>query len=886
MWESQRLPFMGNSLLRKFALIFTVFIAVFIGAFVSNDTVSALDAGWDGETLVVGQKRYQKESGNFPTVPAGSEIYVSKDATNRQAEVIYFAPGTDINNANSADYIVFNFNPPSTYSDPREQQPVNVAPKSGSQNRTFGSTGEIADQANGQATSCAITGIGWIVCPATRAIAAAMDKIFDLLKGFFQVETITLDTNNPTYRMWEIIRGFANLCFIIAFLVIIYSQITSYGISNYEIKKMIPKLIVAAILVNVSYYLCAAAVDISNILGNSVQQMFIDLRGQIVGPNTRANSDVTSWQSMTTFILSGGTLAGAGIAAAGIAVASGASILSLGVLLIPFLLGVIFSAIVALLILAARQAIIVVLITLAPLAFVAMLLPSTEKLFDRWRGLLTTMLVLFPLFAMVFGGAQLAGGLIIQTATSIQMMLIGMFVQVVPLAITPLLLRFSGSFIGKFGSMLQRQQKGFAGIATGRLREQDQQRRNRRIAEGYQQMAEGRGMLGMGMTKRWAARRETGRHTRETDDKAYKDFSSAEGERHWKHRLYHDESEGTQSVFTPSGNRRRRLSSVRNAYASTYGARAASDMLDAYDKRQKEEAKAGESTFYGQYGRSFDGSNLNDVIRDAAFTANLDNQAASSAMRETNRRTSAMLEDVDGGREFRIRAAGIDTQFGEVRSLANAIHARANDRSEGLRNIETMIDMRNPSTAHLHSLAIGNDVPELSLVNSQEIREVAIKKIAGGGNVQAINKLAEIIDLSDTSDPYMRTAFVDALKGNSAKPGHISHSLLDALGQGMPGGFGRQGVETAIINAINANKFDARGLLSNDPDTLRLVKEVLATNPAARTPAVSDALRKAIQQIAMYPEFKGQMGNRKAEITEIGQHVGFDFTSLPPELEW
>jgi hypothetical protein len=873
---------MGNSLLRKFALSLAVFMTVIAMNLFFSLSAYAIDAAWDGDTIVINQKRFQKEAGNYPTIPAGSEVYVSKDATNRQAEVVYFAPGTDIGNANSADYIVFNFNPPSEYTSPRDQQPVTLVPQSGAQDRTFGSTGSSSDQA----TSCAITGIGWIVCPATRAIAAAMDKIFDLIKGFFIIDTITLDTNDPTYRIWEIVRGFANLCFIIAFLLIIYSQITSVGMSNYEIKKMIPKLIVAAILVNVSYYICAAAVDLSNILGNSVQQLFIDLRGQIVGPNTRSNTDVTSWQSMTTFILSGGTLAGAGIAAAGIAVASGASILSLGVILIPFLIGVIFSAIVALLILAARQAIIVVLITLAPLAFVAMLLPSTEKLFDRWRGLLTTMLVMFPLFAMVFGGAQLAGGLIIQTATSVQMMLIGMFVQVVPLAITPLLVRFSGSFLGKFASMIQNRQKGFVGMASGRLKEQDQRRRNRRIAEGYEQMAEGRGPLGMGMTKRWAARRESERHTREMDDKAYKGFSSVEAERHWKDRLYNAESEGSQTVFTPNGNRRRRLSSVRNAYASTYGAQASLDMLESYDKRQKEEAKAGESTFYGQYGRAHDGTNLNDAIRDASFMANLDNQAAGSALRETNRRTSALLEDVDGGREFRVRAAGIDTQFGEVRSLANAINARANDRSEGLRNIETMIDMRNPSAAHLHSLAIGHDVPELGLVNSQEIREVAIKKIAGGGNVQAINKLAEIIDLSDTSDPYLRTAFVDALKSNSAKPGHMSFSLLDNLGQGVPGGFGRQGVEAAVLNALNANKFDARGLLSNDPDTLRLLYEVLTTNPAARTPEVSSSLRNAIHQIAYYPEFKGQMGNRKAEITEIGRHVGFDFTSLPPELEW
>ena len=51
------------------------------------------------------------------------------------------------------------------------------------------------------------------------------------------------------------------------FLAIIISQLTGFGISNYGIKKMLPRLIIAAILVNLSIYICQIAVDLSNILG-------------------------------------------------------------------------------------------------------------------------------------------------------------------------------------------------------------------------------------------------------------------------------------------------------------------------------------------------------------------------------------------------------------------------------------------------------------------------------------------------------------------------------------------------------------------------------------------------------------------------------------------
>ena len=65
---------------------------------------------------------------------------------------------------------------------------------------------------------------------------------------------------------------------------------------------MIPKLIVAAVLVNVSYIICGIAVDASNILGNSLQQMFMDMQHDLVGASTTVNTDASSWSSWTSFI--------------------------------------------------------------------------------------------------------------------------------------------------------------------------------------------------------------------------------------------------------------------------------------------------------------------------------------------------------------------------------------------------------------------------------------------------------------------------------------------------------------------------------------------------------------------------------------------------------
>ena len=94
------------------------------------------------------------------------------------------------------------------------------------------------------------------------------------------------------------------------------------------------------------------------------------------------------------------------------------------------LIAVIYSAVVALIILAARQAIIIVLVFLAPLAFAANILPNTEKWFEKWKDLFTTMLVMYPLISLLFGGSQLIGTTIIASANgSFLIFLLGAVVQ-------------------------------------------------------------------------------------------------------------------------------------------------------------------------------------------------------------------------------------------------------------------------------------------------------------------------------------------------------------------------------------------------------------------------------------------------------------------------
>lgn len=251
-------------------------------------------------------------------------------------------------------------------------------------------------------SSCAIQGVGWIICPVFNFLANIADNAFKWTSDWFLViDTSYFDNNSGTRIAWETMRTLANVMFVIAFIVIIYSQLTSAGISNYGIKKMLPRLIIAAILVNASFLICQIAVDISNILGTSIASTFKSISSDILARG--GNSGIQIEQLNLGGIIAGVLIAGA--AAYAVLALSGAVIV---VGLVATLLLLLF--------LIVRKILIILLIALAPIAFVCMLLPNTEEYFKTWRKTFTRLLLVFPIIALCYGAGLLARA-VIQTSS-------------------------------------------------------------------------------------------------------------------------------------------------------------------------------------------------------------------------------------------------------------------------------------------------------------------------------------------------------------------------------------------------------------------------------------------------------------------------------------
>ena len=202
--------------------------------------------------------------------------------------------------------------------------------------------------------SCGIDGMGWLICPLMTFMGGIADASYSVISQFLNINPAIFGKGSDAAgaeQAWNFFRDIANVIFVLLFLWVIFSQVSSVGISNYGIKKVLPKLIVGAVLVNLSFYICQLAVDLSNILGFTLKEA---LEGAVSGVGgSSSNSAIVS---------------GLGTAVAGILVLTGTVLFAALAVSIPTLLSLMLVLLVVLVILIVRQAAIVLLISIAPLA--------------------------------------------------------------------------------------------------------------------------------------------------------------------------------------------------------------------------------------------------------------------------------------------------------------------------------------------------------------------------------------------------------------------------------------------------------------------------------------------------------------------------------------
>ena len=288
--------------------------------------------------------------------------------------------------------------------------------------------------------NCKIDYIGWFICPIVNTLASMSEGARAQLINMLTVDAKSIlgDTSDGSvYSYWSKIRDYANILFVVFFLFVIYSQMTGYGLDNYGIKRMLPKLIVGVIVVNASFYICGLLVDLSNVVGSSAFNFVSTAAVGDIPAGDWSNSD-SGWINK---------------------IAAGALILTVGYFalaaVISMLLFVVITAVTTIFLLGVREAIIIMCIVLSPLAFVAMIMPNTEGLYKKWWSAFKAALMVYPMVGLVYGASNLAARILgsgLKESDIIMQSIVALLVFA-PLLIVPKLVRSAVEIIGIGGAV-------------------------------------------------------------------------------------------------------------------------------------------------------------------------------------------------------------------------------------------------------------------------------------------------------------------------------------------------------------------------------------------------------------------------------------------------
>jgi hypothetical protein len=847
-------PFGGLSI-RNFLLFFaTLIVATFAYLFAAPTAHAATDITWkDGNIVYGGDTYFRKDdikAGSTTGLPEGTKIFTffnpPEAGPNEQqkAQIIYFSKDTDPATAESANFVIYDVvsnGDPIIYANPTSKKTVSATPQSGAQR-------------DSEATSCDVEGgLGWIICPLTNTLSFAMDKIFGFLIQFLEVQPMSTDQESSMFRAWSMMRNFANICFVIGFLIVIYSQLSNLGLSNYGIKKMLPRLVIAAVLVNVSYWICAVGVDLSNIAGHSIGGIFEAMRNNLTGTG---ENDHDVWSNLSGSILAGSTFAIAtGVGVHTFATAAGGAVY----MLLPILLGVMLTALVALIIMAARQALITIMIIIAPLAFVAYLLPNTEKHFKKWHELFTTMLMVFPAFAVVFGGSQLAGDVIIQNANSIIIVILGLAVKIAPIAITPLLMKVSGSLLGKVAGVVNNPRKGILDRTRNMAQERADAHTSRALAGNKA------GFLGINKAARSI---DSSKRKREGWKKAHDgraDANWAGSDEFGRIHHYDANSHQLKEIGENAAARHTAIMQATNAADQNLDLRARASKIDLDVSKARvetnwDEIKAGDSTnIISPAGLSISAlRRYKDEHAAYAQNATLESavearRAASAQSIQKDNITEAYLSSAN----LQKRAGGIAGQLGADDALADAIKGKRASHAEAVADASELLTYFNPQGKDRQALAkTERDIIVTHPLTGQQqtfskdnkfVVEAALNaQLSGQGSYEDIRDIMLLSGKDASAGGLKQYASVigDAIPKYklAEKAAFLSGATIDEVKQGKIDSEGA--LDKAILRNITAGKLKAEHLATND---VLAVKNIIKVANDNRGSTDADTIREIAQ---------------------------------------
>lgn len=324
--------------------------------------------------------------------------------------------------------------------------------------------------------------IEWFLCPVIRGLVEAVGIVDGFINSQMTIGSPG-DSSNPNqifcdgttrsekmdecqayHKAWATVRNIALGLMVLAGLIVLISQALGMEILDaYTIRKVLPRLIIAALAITLSWQLMQFFVRFSNDLAFGIRYIIYE---PFIGiGNSNPSITENGWASGGLGFITT-VFAGAGLQALGM----------IGIL--SFAATALLAVVIAFAVLILRELLIIMLIIFAPIAIAAYILPNTQRFYKLWWESFSKALLMFALIAALIATGRVFAVIAGINTENIIGNLVGFIAYFLPYFIIPATFKFAGSAMAQIGGFATDRSSGM----FGGLRKQRQEARGKRIA--------------------------------------------------------------------------------------------------------------------------------------------------------------------------------------------------------------------------------------------------------------------------------------------------------------------------------------------------------------------------------------------------------------------
>lgn len=320
----------------------------------------------------------------------------------------------------------------------------------------------------------------WVVCPVIDGFSGMINGLDNMITSQLSVGSpgnsdnpsqIFCDRNSTDLKQCDAYHsawvGFRNIALgvlLIMGLAAIISEMAGFEFFDaYTLRKMLPRLVVAALALTLSWQLMDFFVQFSNALGYGVRYL-------IYQPFVAAGFDqATIGGGGATAILFLGIITGGALGIFGLL-----SLAATGAL----------AVLVAFLTLMIRELVIISLVIIAPVAIVLYIMPNTEKYYKMWWETFAKALMMFPMIAAMIAAGRVFAAVVTTGAENDPFrQILGFAAYFAPYFMIPMTFKYAGSAMAAIGGAIDQR--------AGGMRQGLQKYRGAKQAENWQGFKDG-----------------------------------------------------------------------------------------------------------------------------------------------------------------------------------------------------------------------------------------------------------------------------------------------------------------------------------------------------------------------------------------------------------